>query len=68
MLVLSRKRGESIVIDGNIEVVVADVRSNRVRLAIRAPDSVRILRREVVDHGCTPECHRFGQESVTVSG
>ena len=47
MLVLTRKRGERIVIDGNIEVVVQKVSGNRVTLGVHAPDDVRIVRGEL---------------------
>jgi len=47
MLVLSRKVGEAIVIDGRVLVTVAAMRSNHVSLAISAPDSVRIDRGEI---------------------
>ena len=46
MLVLTRKINESIVIDGGIEVMVVQVRGNRVRLGFRAPSDVSIQRRE----------------------
>ena len=46
MLVLSRKRGESIII-GDTEVMVVEVIGNRVRLGIVAPKDVPVLRREV---------------------
>ena len=55
MLVLSRKRGESIQIDDNIFVTVAEVKGGRVRLSIDAPRSVRIVRKEVLDRD-------FGEE------
>jgi carbon storage regulator len=48
MLVLSRKRNETIVIDNNIEVVVVEIRGDRVRLGITAPSDVTVHRREVV--------------------
>jgi carbon storage regulator len=48
MLVLTRKAGESIVIDTDIRVSVVEVRGNRVRLSIDAPDNVRILRSELL--------------------
>ena len=56
MLVLSRKRGESIQIDDNIFVTVTEVRGGRVRLSIDAPKSVRIVRQEVLerDFGADP--------------
>jgi carbon storage regulator CsrA len=48
MLVLSRRVGERVVIDGGIiTVTVAEVKGNRVRLAIDAPDDVFILRGEL---------------------
>lgn len=48
MLVLTRKRGELIQIDGNIQVTVISVQGNRVRLGIEAPDSVSVRRGELV--------------------
>ena len=47
MLVLSRKRGERIVIGPNIELTVVDICGNRVRLAFDAPRDVSIHRQEV---------------------
>ena len=47
MLVLSRKRGERIVIGPNIELAVVDIRGNKVRLAVDAPPDVSILREEI---------------------
>lgn len=47
MLVLSRKRGEALVIDDKIRVVVQRVVGNRVTLGIDAPDDVHILRGEL---------------------
>ena len=47
MLVLTRKIGEEIVIDGNIRVAVTAIRGNQVRLGITAPREVRVNREEV---------------------
>ena len=47
MLVLSRRKGERIVIASQIEVQVLDVRGKRVRLGFVAPDGVSIHREEV---------------------
>jgi carbon storage regulator len=47
MLVLSRKRGERIVIGPNIKLTVVDIRGNKVRLALDAPRNVSIHRQEV---------------------
>jgi carbon storage regulator len=51
MLVLSRKRNEAIIINGNVRIIVVDVRGNQVRLGIEAPDSVKILRQELCTTG-----------------
>lgn len=48
MLVLSRKKNESICIDGDIEVTVLEVRGDRVRLGIVAPREVRVMRKELL--------------------
>jgi carbon storage regulator len=49
MLVLSRCKGEEIVIGNEIRVMVIDVRGDKVRLGITAPRDVSIHRREVYD-------------------
>ncbi|MBW3623907.1 MAG: carbon storage regulator [Armatimonadetes bacterium] len=48
MLILSRKPGQSIIIGGIIEITVAEVRGDQVRLGITAPRSVPIFRTEVL--------------------
>ena len=47
MLVLTRKLNETIVIDGNIQVTVVEVRGNRVKLGIVAPMDVPVMREEI---------------------
>jgi carbon storage regulator len=47
MLVLSRKPGQKIVIEGGITVTVIAVKGNQVRIGIDAPEDVRILRGEL---------------------
>jgi carbon storage regulator len=47
MLVLSRRVGEQIVIDGNISVTVVEIKGSQVRLGVTAPKSVRVDRQEV---------------------
>ncbi len=49
MLVLSRKAGESIIIDGKITVMVVEIRGDKVRLGIEAPKDVSVNRKEVQD-------------------
>ena len=48
MLVLSRKKNDSIVIDGQIRITVLEVRGNTVRLGIEAPKDVPIYRSDAV--------------------
>lgn len=47
MLVLTRKKGEKIIIDDNIELVVVEIEGNKVKLGIEAPRSIEIHREEV---------------------
>jgi len=47
MLVLSRKSNESIVIDGNIKVMIVAIQGQSVKLGIDAPSSVPVNRSEV---------------------
>ncbi len=49
MLVLSRQKDESIVIGDNIEIIIVDVRGDKVRLGITAPKEISVHRREVYD-------------------
>ena len=49
MLILGRRVGESIVIDGGITVVVLACDKGGVRLGMQAPDHVTILRGEIVE-------------------
>ena len=48
MLVLTRKVGESLVIDGEITIKVSQIQGNRVRLCIDAPKSHRVIRSEIL--------------------
>jgi carbon storage regulator len=49
MLVLSRKKNESIVINNDITIVVVEIRGDKVRLGVEAPREVPVHRREVFD-------------------
>lgn len=49
MLVLTRKRNQSIIIADEIEVTVLEVRGEHVRLGVRAPKRVTVHRREVYE-------------------
>jgi len=60
MLILSRKLGESIVIDGRITVKVVRVEGDVVKLGIEAPTTVPVHRQEVYE-----EIQRSNQQAVT---
>ena len=49
MLVLSRKKNESIIINDHIIVTVVEIRGDKVRLGIEAPKDVTVHRREVYE-------------------
>jgi len=54
MLVLRRKKDQTLVINGNIKITVARVDGNGVRLAIEAPDQVSIVRGELTEFAAAP--------------
>ena len=49
MLVLSRQRDESIMIGDDVEIIIVDVRGDKVRLGITAPRNIPVHRREIYD-------------------
>ena len=49
MLILTRRAGEAILLDGGIRVIVIATERGQVRLGIEAPPEVNILRQEIVD-------------------
>ena len=70
MLVLSRKKNESIVINNDITVTVVEIRGDKVRLGIVAPKEVPVHRQEVFEaiHGKpAPTSDPAASPSTTVS-
>ena len=49
MLVLTRKQNESIMLGGDIEIIVTEISPTQVRLGIKAPRDLEILRKEIYD-------------------
>ncbi len=49
VLVLSRQRDESIMIGDDVEIIIVDVRGDKVRLGITAPKEIPVHRREIYD-------------------
>ena len=48
MLVIRRRRGETLVIGGNIEVEILDAGNSSVKLGIRAPREIAVVRKEIL--------------------
>lgn len=49
MLVLSRKKGEVIMINDLVSIVVVEIRGDKVRLGVEAPKAVKVHRKEVYE-------------------
>lgn len=47
MLALTRKKGESLVINNNIEITILEVRGDQIKIGVDAPKDVPIYRKEV---------------------
>ncbi|MDD9271802.1 carbon storage regulator CsrA [Paenibacillus sp. GCM10023248] len=50
MLVLARKKGESIMIGDNIEIVILGSEGDTIRVGIQAPKHVEVFRKEIYQH------------------
>lgn len=71
MLVLSRKKDESIVINNDITIVVVEIRGDKVRLGVEAPKEVPVHRREVFEaivHGEPVDVPAVSAPSQSASG
>jgi carbon storage regulator len=65
MLVLSRKKNESIVINNDITIVVVEIRGDKVRLGVEAPKEVPVHRREVYEAiKRNEQAQRIGDDST----
>lgn len=69
MLVLSRKIDESLLISDNIEITILDVVGERVKIGIKAPKNITILREEISEkiknYSKSPNLHSKGLASST---
>jgi len=52
MLVLSRRKDESIMVGDNIEIMVIDIQRNKIQLGITAPKRVPVYRKEIYGRIC----------------
>lgn len=49
MLVVTRKSNQSLIINGNIEIVILEARDGSVKVGINAPRDIKIYRKEIFD-------------------
>lgn len=49
MLVLSRKKNESIIIGDNVEIVIVDIKGEQVKIGVKAPKKVTVHRAEIYE-------------------
>ncbi len=71
MLVLTRRKDESIMIDGNIEIKIVRIADDKVRIGIDAPKNVSIHRKEIqekIDNGNDHDKDKQKSTCTTESG
>lgn len=49
MLVVTRRKNESIMINENIEIIVLECDQQRVKIGVKAPKTMKIMRKEVIE-------------------
>lgn len=63
MLALTRKKGESLVINNDIEITILEIRGDQVKVGISAPKDVPVYRKEVY-----LQIQKENQESLQIDG
>ena len=63
MLALTRKKGEALVINNNIEITVLEIRGDQIKLGITAPKDVPVYRKEVY-----LQIQKENQEAISFDG
>ena len=63
MLALTRKKGEALVINNNIEITVLEIRGDQIKLGITAPKDVPVYRKEVY-----LQIQKENQEAISLDG
>lgn len=63
MLALSRKKGEAIIINNNVEVTILEVKGDQVKIGITAPKEVPVYRKEVYQ-----QIQESNKEAVNADG
>jgi carbon storage regulator len=67
MLILNRKPGESIIINGNIEIRILEMADGKLKIGIEAPRNVNILRKEVFDQVVEENKNAIGEDHDILS-
>ncbi|MBU0599890.1 carbon storage regulator CsrA [bacterium] len=67
MLVLARKRDQSIMIGDNVEIVVVDIHGDQIKLGIKAPRHVAVHRKEVYEEVQKENIRAAGTKTAEVS-
>lgn len=49
MLALTRKKGESLIINNNVEITVLEIRGDQIKIGVNAPKEIPIYRKEVYE-------------------
>ena len=63
MLALTRKKGESLVVNNNIEITVLEIRGDQIKIGIQAPKKVPIYRKEVY-----VQIQKENEEATSIDG
>ena len=63
MLALTRKKGEALVINNNIEITVLEIRGDQIKIGISAPKDVPVYRKEVY-----PQTQKKNEEALQLHG
>ena len=63
MLALTRKKGESLVINNNIEITILDIRGDQIKIGIQAPKEVPVYRKEIY-----LQIQKENEETMTTAG
>jgi carbon storage regulator len=66
MLALTRKKGEALVINNNIEVTILEIRGDQIKVGISAPKDVPIYRKEVYNQIQKENEAAFSSDSLDV--
>lgn len=63
MLALTRKKGEAIIINNNIEITILEVKGDQIKIGITAPKEVPVYRKEVY-----LQIQESNKEAVSIEG